>query len=73
MDRLARNGANGWWEHNCEPQCGGNGDPRGSADYHGSVVEGLWDFPFDKFVTEDSFLEKVYWNHHCGSFSGVCR
>ena len=40
MDRFAFNGVNGWWEHACEPHCGGNGSPTGSSDYHGSVVDG---------------------------------
>ena len=73
MDRLARNGANGWWEHACEPGCGGNGSPAGSSDYQGSVVEGLWEFPDGKPVSPDNFLTKVYWSHHCGSFTGICR
>lgn len=73
MDRLARNGANGWWEHACEPKCGGNGSPAGSSDYQGSVVEGLWEFPDGKPVSPDSFLLNVYWTHHCGTFTGICR
>ena len=73
MDRLARNGANGWWEHACEPGCGGNGSPAGSSDYQGSVVEGLWEFPNGRPVSSDDFLMKIYWTHHCGSFTGICR
>jgi hypothetical protein len=73
MDRLARNGANGWWEHACEPGCGGNGSPAGSSDYQGSVVEGLWEFPNDRPVNSNDFLMKVYWSHHCGTKSGICR
>jgi hypothetical protein len=73
MDRIARNGANGWWEHACEPACGGNGSPAGSSDYQGSVVEGLWEFPNGRVVSSDDFLMKVYWTHHCGSRSGICR
>jgi hypothetical protein len=64
MDRLARNGANGWWEA---------GSGAGSSDYHGSVVEGLWEFPDGRPVSSDDFLMKVYWTHHCGTFSGICR
>jgi len=73
MDRFAFNGANGWWEHACEPHCGGNGSPAGSSDYHGSVVEGLWEFPAGKPVRSNDFLMKVYWTHHCATASGICR
>jgi hypothetical protein len=73
MDGLARNGANGWWEHACEPHCGGNGSPQGTSDYQGSVVEGLWEFPDNKPVGPDDFLTKVYWTHHCATFTGICR
>jgi hypothetical protein len=73
MDRFAFNGVNGWWEHACEPRCGGNGSPTGSSDYHGSVVEGLWEFPAGKPVRPDDFLMKMYWTHHCATASGICR
>ncbi|MGH9034872.1 MAG: hypothetical protein ACRD0O_03845, partial [Acidimicrobiia bacterium] len=41
LDAFARNGANGWWEADCAPDCAGTG---GSNGYQGSVVEGLWEF-----------------------------
>ncbi|MGH8998387.1 MAG: hypothetical protein ACRDY7_03255, partial [Acidimicrobiia bacterium] len=72
MEAIQRNGAHGWWEHGCEPRCGGNGSVRGSSDYHGSVVEGLWEFPDTKRVHSDDFLLKVYWSHHCANVFGVC-
>ena len=72
MDIIARNGVNGWWQHHCEPHCGGNGSVHGTSDFQGSVVEGLWEFPVNKSVRPDDFLTKIYWTHDCANAFGVC-
>ncbi|HVW32945.1 MAG TPA: hypothetical protein VHL53_10435, partial [Acidimicrobiia bacterium] len=42
LDAFSRNGANGWWEDSCAPNCAGTG---GSNSYQGSVVQALFEFP----------------------------
>ena len=41
-NRYGRNQAAGWWEHGCRPVCR---RWNGSADFQGSVVEALFEFP----------------------------
>lgn len=69
VDAYARNGANGWWEADCAPDCVGTG---GSNGWQGSVVEGLWEFPQDKPVTVDSFVLTGFHKHFCSNPFG-CR
>lgn len=68
-DRFARNGATGWWEADCAPDCVGTG---GSNGYQGSVVEGLWEFPQNKPVSTDSFALSGFHRHFCSNPFG-CR
>ncbi|MGH9038815.1 MAG: hypothetical protein ACRDZ3_01135 [Acidimicrobiia bacterium] len=58
------NGASGWWEADCAPDCVGTG---GSNGYQGSVVEGLWEFPQSKAVSPQSFLFAGFHKHRCAN------
>ena len=69
LDAFSRNGANGWWEDSCAPNCAGTG---GSSNYQGSLVEALWQFPQDKPVTEDDFAMTGFFMHRCSNPFG-CR
>jgi hypothetical protein len=69
VDAFSRNGANGWWEDSCAPDCAGTG---GSSNYQGSVVEGLWEFPQNRPVTEDEFVMTGFFMHRCSNPFG-CR
>lgn len=64
VDAFARNGANGWWEADCAPDCVGTG---GSNGYQGSVVEGLWEFPQSRSITVDSFEMVGFHKHFCSN------
>jgi hypothetical protein len=64
LDAFARNGANGWWEADCAPDCAGTG---GSNGYQGSVVEGLWEFSQNKPVSVDSFAMSGFHRHFCSN------
>lgn len=68
-DAFARNGANGWWEDSCAPDCVGTG---GSSNYQGSVVEGLWEFPQARPVGPDDFMMTGFFKHRCSNPFG-CR
>lgn len=69
VDAYARNGANGWWEDSCAPNCAGTG---GSSNYQGSVVEALWQFPQEKPVSIDDFVMTGFFMHRCSNPFG-CR
>ena len=69
VDAFSRNGANGWWEDSCAPNCTGTG---GSSNWQGSVVEGLWEFPQDRPVSEDDFALSGFFMHRCANPFG-CR
>ena len=69
LDRFARNGANGWWEADCAPDCVGTG---GSNGYQGSVVEGLFEFPQDRPIDVRSFALAGFHKHFCSNPFG-CR
>jgi hypothetical protein len=69
LDAFSRNGANGWWEDSCAPNCAGTG---GSNSYQGSVVEALWEFPRDKAVNDDNFAMTGFFMHRCANPFG-CR
>ena len=69
LDKLSRNGANGWWEDSCAPDCAGTG---GSSNYQGSVVEGLWEFPQSRPVNVDDFAMTGFFMHRCSNPFG-CR
>jgi len=69
VDAFSRNGANGWWEDSCAPNCVGTG---GSSNYQGSVVEGLWEFPQSRPVSEDNFALSGFFSHRCSNPFG-CR
>ena len=69
VDAFSRNGANGWWEDSCAPNCVGTG---GSSNWQGSVVEGLWEFPQDRPVSEDDFALSGFFLHRCANPFG-CR
>jgi hypothetical protein len=64
LDAFSRNGANGWWEDSCAPNCAGTG---GSSNYQGSLVEGLWQFPQDKPVSDDDFAMTGFFMHRCSN------
>ena len=64
MDAFSRNGVHGWWEHACVPRCGG---ASGSADFQGSVAEGLWEFPQGKPVSVDDFAMSGFTRHFCAN------
>ena len=64
MDKLSRNGANGWWEADCAPDCVGTG---GSSNFQGSVVEALFQFPQDKPVGVYDFAMKGFHKHFCSN------
>lgn len=63
-DAFSRNGVNGWWEHACVPRCFGSS---GSADFQGSVAEGLFEFPQGKRVTVDHFSMRGFTRHFCAN------
>ena len=63
-DAYARNGAAGWWEADCAPDCAGTG---GSNGYQGSVVEGLWEFPQNMAVSTSSFALSGFHRHFCSN------
>lgn len=69
VDAVSRNGANGWWEDSCAPDCVGTG---GSSNYQGSVVEGLWEFPQSRPVNVDDFALSGFFMHRCSNPFG-CR
>ena len=69
LDAFSRNGANGWWEDSCAPNCAGTG---GSSNYQGSLVEALFQFPQDKPVSEDDFAMTGFFMHRCSNPFG-CR
>jgi hypothetical protein len=69
VDAFSRNGANGWWEDSCAPNCAGTG---GSSNYQGSLVEALFQFPQDKAVSEDDFAMTGFFKHRCSNPFG-CR
>lgn len=69
LDAFSRNGANGWWEDSCAPDCAGTG---GSSNYQGSVVEALYQFPQDKPVSVDDFALTGFFMHRCSNPFG-CR
>jgi hypothetical protein len=69
LDAFSRNGANGWWEDSCAPNCAGAG---GSNSYQGSIIEALFEFPQNKPVTEDDFAMTGFFMHRCSNPFG-CR
>jgi hypothetical protein len=69
LDAFSRNGANGWWEDSCAPNCAGTG---GSSNYQGSLVEALYQFPQDKPVSDDDFAMTGFFKHRCSNPFG-CR
>lgn len=69
VDAFSRNGANGWWEDSCAPDCTGTG---GSPNFQGSLVEALYQFPQDKPVYVDDFALTGFFMHRCANPFG-CR
>ena len=68
-DAFSRNGANGWWEDSCAPDCVGTG---GSSNFQGSVVEALYEFPQARAVSIDDFALTGFFMHRCANPFG-CR
>jgi len=68
-DAFSRNGANGWWEDSCAPDCAGTG---GSSNFQGSVVEALYEFPQARAVGIDDFALTGFFMHRCANPFG-CR
>jgi hypothetical protein len=69
VDAFSRNGANGWWEDSCAPDCAGTG---GSSNYQGSVAEALYEFPQSRPVGVDDFALTGFFSHRCANPFG-CR
>lgn len=61
---FAANQVAGWWEHGCRPHCA---RWNGSAEYQGSVVEGLWEFPDAATVRQEDFYYEFSMEHHCSN------
>lgn len=68
-NNFARNQAAGWWEHGCRPTCR---RWNGSADFQGSLVEGLFEFPNAKPVDPSQFYYSASVEHFCANPFG-CR
>lgn len=67
LDPFAVNEANGWWQSACS-----NVASCGSAQWEGSVVHGLWEFP--EALEHPLTFAMVPWIvYHCGNSSGVCN
>lgn len=64
------NAAHGWWEDGCHPKC--RWRFQGSGDYHGSTVEGLWEFSqAEKALAVDrGFWLTRHYQHHCANPTG---
>ena len=67
MDAYSRNGTNGWWDANCTGYCG---KAEGSADYQGSVTQGLWEFPQGSQVDVWDFEYRGFFEHYCANPNG---
>ncbi len=63
-NRFGRNQAAGWWEHGCRPTCR---RWNGSADFQGSVVEALFEFPDAMPVDASHFYYSSSVEHFCGN------
>jgi hypothetical protein len=61
-----KNAVNAWWEEGCRPHCR---RWNGSADYQGSVGEGLWEFPqwYKGTVLSNGFKIAGYMEHFCAN------
>lgn len=69
LDAFSRNGANGWWQASCAPDCTGTG---GSTNFQGSVVEALWEFPQPMSVMVSDFAMSAWKKTFCSNPFG-CR
>jgi hypothetical protein len=67
MDSYARNAANAWYDNSCGFACP---PTQGSAEFQGSVVEGLWEFPMPSSSTTYRFKLAAYGQVHCGNIFG---
>ena len=63
-NRFGRNQAAGWWEHGCRPTCR---RWNGSADFQGSVVESLFEFPDAMPVEPSHFYYSASVEHFCAN------
>ncbi len=63
-NRFGRNQAAGWWEHGCRPTCR---RWNGSADFQGSVVESLFEFPDTMPVEPAHFYYSASVEHFCAN------
>jgi hypothetical protein len=66
FEKLSVNAVNAWWEDGCRPRCR---RWNGSADYQGSVGEGMWEFPqaTKNDALQHGFLVAPYYEHFCGN------
>jgi hypothetical protein len=66
MEQYHLNAVNAWWEEGCRPHCR---RWNGSADYQGSVGEGLWEFPqaYKSEALSRGFKIAGYMEHFCGN------
>lgn len=66
MGQFHSNAVNAWWEEGCRPRCS---RWNGSADYQGSVAEGLWEFPqsYKAEAFSRGFKYAGYLEHFCAN------
>lgn len=66
MAQFHNNAVNAWWEEGCRPHCR---RWNGSADYQGSVGEGLWEFPqwYKNEAFSRGFKYAGYLEHFCAN------
>jgi hypothetical protein len=66
MAQFHSNAVNAWWEEGCRPHCR---RWNGSADYQGSVGEGLWEFPqaYKNEALSRGFKIAGYLEHFCAN------
>jgi hypothetical protein len=66
MAQFHDNAVNAWWEEGCRPHCR---RWNGSADYQGSVAEGLWEFPqsYKNEAFGRGFKYAGYVEHFCAN------
>jgi len=66
MAQFHDNAVNAWWEDGCRPHCR---RWNGSADYQGSVGEGLWEFPqaYKNEALSRGFKYAAYMEHFCAN------
>jgi hypothetical protein len=63
-NRFGRNQTAGWWEHGCRPTCR---RWNGSADFQGSVVEALFEFPDATPLDPTHFYYSASVEHFCAN------